>query len=685
MPLASSAASAISATSWLRPRGEQRAQQQVVGALAIALAFDRELGAADRVVDPVARVVDPALREHHLGQLRLQRDRALARPLGAIDPLPLAVVEVIVVGAHVGDRGVRQREARILRDRALEHLQRELRVVARQPPPVALAAQVEVVGLQVLGRLGGERLLLLGRQRDAQRLRDLARDLVLDLEHVLHLAVVTLRPQREVGLRVHQLGVDAQPRAGAAQAAGEHAGRLELLADLRRRHLLVAIGEHGGTREDVQPADLRELGDDVLGDPVAQVLVLLHPAQVLEVEHRDRLLRRLARARAGIARLRRAASARLHVALEPHQVGLELGRGLVAHGAILLERLLEDARERRRERRVHLVDRGRLAIEDRLVDHRRGLAFERQHAGRHLVEHRAEREQVGARVGELSARLLGRHVGDRAERGAREGEIVARRHRLELRGRRRDRPPLPAHLREAEVEDLRLPARRHPQVGRLDVAMHDALGVRRLERVRDLDRDGEDLVHRHRPPSHHLGQGLAVEQLHHDEVLLLVLLDRVDRADAGVVERRGGARLALEPLERARVPRHLGAQELERHAPPELRVLGLVDDAHAAAAELADDGVVANGVAGEGFHGGEDARRRDGARSNASPLAAIGSYRRSLGAGGGAGDGALSAVTTGYPRRCQSRYPSSSTYACSTPRFFSSSTMMPERWCGQAQ
>jgi hypothetical protein len=88
-----------------------------------------------------------------------------------------------------------------LRHRVLEHLQRELHVLAREPARVAAAAQVEVVGLQVVGRPGRERLLLLRRELDAQRLGDLARDLVLHREHVGHLAVGCLT-RAAVGSRV---------------------------------------------------------------------------------------------------------------------------------------------------------------------------------------------------------------------------------------------------------------------------------------------------------------------------------------------------------------------------------------------------------------------------------------------------------------------------------------------------
>ena len=143
--------------------------------------------------------------------------RCVAETARPIQPCA-ALVVVVELGAGVRDRRVGEGEGRVERDRVLEHLQRELEVLAREAPGEALAAQVEVVGLQALGRLGGERLLLLRRERDAQRLGDLARDLVLHLEHVGHLAVVALGPEREVGLRVDELRRDAQAVAGAAQA-----------------------------------------------------------------------------------------------------------------------------------------------------------------------------------------------------------------------------------------------------------------------------------------------------------------------------------------------------------------------------------------------------------------------------------------------------------------------------------
>ena len=49
-------------------------------------------------------------------------------------------------------------------------------------------------------------------------------------------------------------------------------------------------------------------------------------------------------AAARVGRLGRALLAGVHVALEADEVGLEVRRGLVAEVAVLLERLVEDAR-----------------------------------------------------------------------------------------------------------------------------------------------------------------------------------------------------------------------------------------------------------------------------------------------------------------------------------------------------
>ena len=109
------------------------------------------------------------------------------------------------------------------------------------------------------------------------------------------------------------------------------------------------------------------------------------------------------------------------------------------------------------------------------------------------------------------------------------------------------------------------------------------------------DADVEQAVERQRIVRDAAIERLAVEQLHRDEVLAVRFFDRVDRADVRMIERARRPRLALEPLERRPVARQLRRQELQRDASSELRVLGLIDDAHPAAAESTGDGVVENG------------------------------------------------------------------------------------------
>jgi hypothetical protein len=62
-------------------------------------------------------------------------------------------------------------------------------------------------------------------------------------------------------------------------------------------------------------------------------------------------------------------------------------------------------------------------------------------------------------------------------------------------------------------------------------------------------------------------------------------------------DRSCGTCLAQEPLPTVLVADELGLQHLQRNRPIELLVMGLVDDAHAATAQLFDDAVMGDGLA----------------------------------------------------------------------------------------
>ena len=84
----------------------------------------------------------------------------------------------------------------------------------------------------------------------------------------------------------------------------------------------------------------------------------------------------------------------------------------------------------------------------------------------------------------------------------------------------------------------------------------------------------------------------AAHQLHGEEVLpLLGAPGVVDGADVRMLEAREGVDLALEHPDVLLVHEAAAADDLERHPSPRVLLLRLVDDPHAALAELAEDAV----------------------------------------------------------------------------------------------
>ena len=146
-----------------------------------------------------------------------------------------------------------------------------------------------------------------------------------------------------------------------------------------------------------------------------------------------------------------------------------------------------------------------------------------------------------------------------------------------------------ALARQAEVEDLHLAVAGQEEVVGLEVAVHDAAGVRGGEPGRDLRGDLERLARRQRAADQALAQRLAVEQLHRGEGDLAVLAEIEDRQDVRMRERRDRLGLALEARQRVGVGGEMRRQDLDRHLAVELGVAGAEDLAHPALAELGDD------------------------------------------------------------------------------------------------
>ena len=84
-----------------------------------------------------------------------------------------------------------------------------------------------------------------------------------------------------------------------------------------------------------------------------------------------------------------------------------------------------------------------------------------------------------------------------------------------------------------------------------------------------------------------------MDELHGVVVHPLVLADAEHGHDIGVMQVGRHLGFAGEAVLVLRVEQHLLGQHLERHPAPQRLLLGLVDDAHAAAADFADDVVVA--------------------------------------------------------------------------------------------
>ena len=229
------------------------------------------------------------------------------------------------------------------------------------------------------------------------------------------------------------------------------------------------------------------------------------------------------------------ASGRVGVAFQALQIAAQLGGGLVAQVAIFFEGFSDDFFQLGGKHRIDRAWRGGRAIQNGIENNRRGIAVERRLARGHFVEHRAEAEEIGARIEVLAARLFRRHVGNGADSRAGTGEQEIIGGRLSNAVARTDcftDAPGSGLLGQSKIENFCLPAGRDEDIRGLDVAMNDAAGMGGIERIGELRAKIEQGIGGHGPAADALAKRLPFEDFHHQIRAAVVFADVVNRADS---------------------------------------------------------------------------------------------------------------------------------------------------------
>ena len=293
---------------------------------------------------------------------------------------------------------VRARVAGIEGDRALEEQHGAVEGL------VALQAEVQHPLGEGLVGLHHVRLLAAAAARvqaQAQAGGELVHDAVLQLEDLAHAAVDLHGVDHRARVHLGDARGDAHGVAQALIAARDHPARAQLAAGARGLRLVgrahcaqLAQGLPDPlAADDGQAIHALEVRGHRLRDAGAEPVVLRAPRDVGEAHDRHH------GRRGGHLRARSLCGQRV-------QVAAQLAQRLVALLAVLGQHALEDPLQLGGAAGAARHRRGRVAVEDGVDDLHRVLPRERQLAGEQLVEHHAQREDVGARVEVAAQRLL---------------------------------------------------------------------------------------------------------------------------------------------------------------------------------------------------------------------------------------------------------------------------------------
>ena len=221
------------------------------------------------------------------------------------------------------------------------------------------------------------------------------------------------------------------------------------------------------------------------------------------------------------------------------------------------------------------------------------VAREGRATGDHLEEHAAERPDVGALVDRVAAGLLGAHVRGRSDDPV--VSNVARKHGWQMRQVASAVRVARGH-RQPEIEHFDLAACREFEIGRLQIAMDDALAVCGVEGIGNLPGDRQRFIEGQASVGDAscaarelVGQRRPLDQLHDNRRRASGVLEAVNRGDVRMIQRCEQSRLAGKSRQPIRIAREGRWQYLDRDVPPELGVACAIHLPHAARSERTDN------------------------------------------------------------------------------------------------
>jgi hypothetical protein len=147
-----------------------------------------------------------------------------------------------------------------------------------------------------------------------------------------------------------------------------------------------------------------------------------------------------------------------------------------------------------------------------------------------------------------------------------------------------------------------VPFAAHQDVRGLEVPVNEAALMRGGERVGQRSRHGDEAFDRQTVGRNSLCQGKPLDQLHGKEVNALGFLHRVDGDDVGMVDGGESPGLSSETGQPVRIGRKRLGQDLDGDLAVEAGVEGSPDLTHAPLADLLDEAIVGEHLAGLESH-----------------------------------------------------------------------------------